>query len=43
MICSNVKISNENDRIKNMINEKQKRIKIKSTADDLLESLIFDI
>ena len=43
MTRSNAEISNEDDRVKNMINEKQKRIKIKLTIDDLLESSIFDI
>ena len=43
MTRSNVKILNENDRIKNIINEKQKQIKIKSTVNDLFKSLIFDI
>ena len=43
MIRSNVKISNENNCVKNMISKKQKRIKIKSTIDDFFESSIFNI
>ena len=42
MIRSSVKISNKDDRVKNMIDEKQKRIKIKLTINDFFKLSIFD-